>query len=224
VTRSVPLTGNFVGLFGFAQAWAERAQFLVGRKIGQIRAINKRLEAEIAQLKAENKLREAEERKKEYVEIPDLNFSPQGHWSAIEDIRAGADFVTVAKRALENDQLFERASFTVPVWEAELQVYGLKPDDTTLSADGRERGKKRANKAITELMEMLVFFDLFELAKTKHAYRLTDLGVTTYEILAAEAPTDGSDLRDPLEPVGYSCLGTASWGHSQVMLSIQFLG
>jgi hypothetical protein len=221
------LTGNLVGLFGFGQDWAEQTRVLVRRKIEQLEAKNELLKAEIEQLKAEKKLREAEDRKKEIVEIPDLNFSPQGHWSAFENISAGAEFVTVAKRALENRRLFERASFTMPVWEAELQVYGLKPDDATLSADGRERGKKRANKSITELMDMLVFFDLFEPTTTKHAYRLTDLGVTTYEILAAEAPTDSSDVRDTFQPGAYTTVGTASWGHSQVTpitLSIQYLG
>ncbi len=132
--------------------------------------------------------------------------------------KAKLPFVTVARRALEDDRRFERAEFAGPVLAAELQPFGAVLRD--LSSDGRARGVKRVNKSIDTFMATFVFFDLFEpINKNEHTYRLTDLGVSIYENLSTEAPTASAEENRRVLPLGgFSGLASASWGHTQVAL------
>ena len=188
--REREITGKLAGLFEFAQAWNEIATRLIAAKK--------------AKLPPEK--------------WPNLEFAPDGHWAAVVDLNAGADFVTVARRALEDDRRFERAEFAGPVLAAELQPFGAVLRD--LSSDGRARGVKRVNKSIDTFMATFVFFDLFEpINKNEHTYRLTDLGVSIYENLSTEAPTASAEENRRVLPLGgFSGLASASWGHTQVAL------
>ena len=132
-------------------------------------------------------------------------------------IESGTAFVTIAKRAIENNRQFERSSFTRPVLDGELEPFGKKAAD--LSPDGRGRAVKRINKSITGLMHTFEFFGLFEpLNKQQHTYRLTDLGVSIYKALSEEEPV-AVGASGGLQFVGcYRGVGTTRGGYTQVTL------
>jgi hypothetical protein len=202
VTDKLPLGGNLVGLFGFSEQWVASCKRLIALKIRELK-----VKAQKAKLPKEEA-------------IPDFAFAPRGHFGALVTIECGSAFVTIAKRALEGDRLFERSSFAEAVLEAELEPFGKTIAD--LSTAGRNRAMNRIAMSITRLMRTLEFFGLFETTnKARHIYRLTDLGVKTYEALSTDPEEQSLDVIDAgsgIHFVGYGGICTAGGGHTQVTL------
>ncbi|MET4324467.1 hypothetical protein ABIB80_000272 [Bradyrhizobium sp. i1.15.2] len=160
-------------------------------------------------------LPEAERRQLQLPPTPD--FAPQGAFREIVTIDSGTAFATIAKRARDYGH-FNPSDFADAVLEAELAPFGFKSAD--LSDDGRDRALNRIGMSITRLMKTFAFFGLFE--RVKNFYRLTELGVKTYEKLSEDPDEEepvAIDTGGGLQFLGrYSGVGTASGGHTQVTL------
>lgn len=135
--------------------------------------------------------------------------APDGPYAKIVNIEIGALFVTVARRALSNDRVFERSSITRPYLDAMLRPH-RKGFDDLVGAITRKNAINRTNKSISDDMAHLVFFDLFDVIEEKKIWRLTDKGVSFYERFnqEIEGGTEGArSSRRDIPAVGYASFG-----------------
>lgn len=203
MTDKLPLGGNLVGLNAFSEQWTlDICKPLIARKIREqtVKAKKGKLPKEEA--------------------LPDFAYAPRGHFRSIVTIETGSAFATIAKRALENNRLFDRSVFAEAVLAAELAPFDKTLKD--LSKEGRDRGTNRFAMSIGRLMSTFEFFGLFETTnKARHIYRITDLGVKIYEALSRDPEEQSVDAiadSSGIHFVGYGGICTAGGGHTQVTL------
>lgn len=206
------IVGNLVGFYATAGEWHK----IVKRLIAQKRA---------ALLSAAKTPAE----KAKIDQLTSLRNAPQGSWKLISEFKAASDFLTVARRALlNNNKLYHSNSeLSEKAVEVEFDLFGVEGEEN----EGRKLGIKRKNKEIDGFMSAFVEFGLFALINPdRKIYRLTDEGEKAYDALAdrkaARTPATHSitlHSSDVSFSAGsYSRLGATGWGHPQITLTYNF--